>query len=216
MTKSKNILSIDIDPNWQQGQLIEITIDDLGDTGDGVGRYQDRVIFVPDTVPGDRIVVRLVRVKREYAQGKLQEILTPSPQRVRPSCIVADKCGGCQWQHIDYAYQLKAKENQVMQALERIGKIKNPPVLPILSVGAGLDYRNKATYPFGRSQQGQLQAGYYQKGTHKLVNLNQCPVQDKRLNVLLQEVKQDLQREGWSIYDEKTKQGVLRHLSLRI
>lgn len=216
MTKSKNIPSIDIDPNWQQGQLLEITIDDLGDTGDGVGRYQERVIFVPDTVPGDRIVVRLVRVKREYAQGKLQEILTPSPQRVRPSCIVADKCGGCQWQHIDYAYQLKAKENQVRQALERIGKLSNPPVLPILSAGAGLDYRNKATYPFGRSQQKQLQAGYYQKGTHKLVNLNQCPVQDKRLNILLQEVKQDLQREGWSIYDEKTKQGVLRHLSLRI
>ena len=87
---------------WQQGELIEVEITDLSDTGDGVGRFCDRVVFVPDTVPGDRAIIRLLHVKPKYAHAKLHSLLQPSSRRIRPSCIVADKCGGCQWQQ----YQL--------------------------------------------------------------------------------------------------------------
>ncbi|MDB9317415.1 23S rRNA (uracil(1939)-C(5))-methyltransferase RlmD [Nodularia spumigena] len=200
----------------QQGDLIEITIADLSNTGEGVGRFEELVVFVPDTVPGDRAIVRLVHVKPKYAHGKLHELLEASPHRVRPSCIVADKCGGCQWQHIDYEYQLVAKHNQVIQALQRIGGFVNPPVDAMLTTAAPLGYRNKSTYPLGISATGQVQAGYYQKGSHQLVNLNQCPVQDARLNPLLAEVKQDIQQRGWRIYDERKHQGQIRHLGLRI
>ncbi|AFY35169.1 23S rRNA (uracil(1939)-C(5))-methyltransferase RlmD [Calothrix sp. PCC 7507] len=201
---------------WQQGELIEVTIADLSDTGDGVGRYDDRVVFIPDTVPGDRAIVRLLHVKPKYAHGQLQQLLTPSPHRLRPSCIVADKCGGCQWQHIDYEFQLAAKRNQVIQALERIGGFMQPPVDPVLVAASSLGYRNKSTYPLGKSATGQVQAGYYQKASHQLVNLNQCPVQDSRLNPILAQVKQDIQQQGWPIYDENRHQGQIRHLSLRI
>ncbi len=201
---------------WQQGQLVEVRITDLNDTGEGVGRLGGRVVFVPDTVTGDRILVRLVQVKANYANGKLHEILEPSPHRIRPNCIVADKCGGCQWQHIDYEYQQSAKQNLVVQALERIGGFTQPPVAPILTSDSFLAYRNKVTYPLKRSATGQVQAGYYQKGSHQLINLNQCPVQDSRLNPLLAEVKQDIERMGWSVYDERRHQGRIRHLSLRI
>ncbi|MHC5827500.1 MAG: class I SAM-dependent RNA methyltransferase, partial [Nostoc sp.] len=136
---------------WQQGELIEVTIANLSDTGDGVGRADERVVFVPDTVPGDRAIVRLVHVKPKYAHGKLQELLSRSPHRIRPSCIVADKCGGCQWQHISYDYQLAAKQNQVIQALERIGGFVQPPVDPVLAAPSALNYRNKSTYPLGIS-----------------------------------------------------------------
>jgi 23S rRNA (uracil1939-C5)-methyltransferase len=95
----------------KQGTLIEIEITDLNSDGDGVGRIDDcaersalradRVVFVPDTVTGDRALVRLVHIKRQYILGKLHQLLQPSPHRLRPRCIVADKCGGCQWQHID-------------------------------------------------------------------------------------------------------------------
>lgn len=200
----------------QQGDLIEIAIADLSNTGEGVGRFEEQVVFVPDTVPGDRAIVRLVHVKPTYAHGKLHELLEASPHRVRPSCIVADKCGGCQWQHIDYEYQLLAKHNQVIQALQRIGGFVNPPVDAMLTTSAPLGYRNKSTYPLGISATGQVQAGYYQKGSHQLVNLNQCPVQDSRLNPLLAEVKQDIQQRGWRIYDERKHQGQIRHLGLRI
>jgi 23S rRNA (uracil1939-C5)-methyltransferase len=201
---------------WQQGELIEVTIADLSDSGDGVGRADERVVFVADTVPGDRALVRLAHVKPKYAHAKLQKLLQPSPHRIRPACIVADKCGGCQWQHISYDYQLIAKQNQVIQAMERIGGFTQPPVDPVLAAGSALGYRNKSTYPLGKSVTGQVQAGYYQKGSHQLINLNQCPVQDSRLNPMLAEVKQDIQRRGWQIYDEQRHLGQIRHLSLRI
>ncbi len=201
---------------WQQGALVEIEIADLSDTGDGVGRWNERVVFVPDTVPGDRVLVRLMYVKPQYARGKLHKILTSSSHRIRASCIVADKCGGCQWQHVAYNYQLTAKQNQVIQALERIGGFVSPPVASMLAAQVPLSYRNKATYPVSKSVTGQVQAGYYQKGSHQLINLNQCPVQDSRLNPLLAEVKQDIQRLGWQVYDEQRHTGQVRHLGLRI
>ena len=201
--------------DWQQGKLVELTIDDLNHSGEGVGRWQGRVVFVPDTIPGDQIRVRLVRVKPQYAQGKLHELIKGAAQRVRPPCIVADKCGGCQWQHMDYAYQLEVKRNLVVQNLERIGGFDQPPVDPVLAAEP-LGYRNKATYPVKLGQDGSVQAGYYQKGSHFLINLNQCPIQDARLNPYLTRIKQDIQKQGWEVYDEIKHRGEVRHLSLRI
>ncbi|NEQ35605.1 MAG: 23S rRNA (uracil(1939)-C(5))-methyltransferase RlmD [Okeania sp. SIO3I5] len=201
---------------WQQGQLVEISITDLTDSGDGVGRYDEKVVFVSDTVPGDRLIVRLTRVKPKYAYGKLHQFLEKSDYRIKPYCIVADKCGGCQWQHIHYEYQLQAKQNQVIQALERIGKLKLPKVEPTLASPSPFGYRNKVTYPLSISSKGEVRAGYYQKGSHQLINLNQCPIQDQRFNPLLKEIKQDITRQEWKIYDENKHTGILRHLSLRI
>ncbi len=201
---------------WEQGQIVEVEITDLSDSGEGVGRFLGRVIFVPDTVPGDRLQVRLIRVKPQYARGKIDRLLEPSNHRTRPQCIVADKCGGCQWQHVEYSSQLEAKQNQIIQALQRIGGFQEPPVAPVLPSPAAFGYRNKATYPLGLSATGQVQAGYYQKSSHRLINLNQCPVQDERLDLLLKEVKEDIQKRRWPIYREGQRSGILRHLSLRI
>lgn len=201
---------------WQQGQLVEVTITDLSDRGDGVGRYAQRAVFVPDTVTGDRALVRLLRVKPNFAHGQLVQLLQPSSFRVRPSCIVADRCGGCQWQHVSYGHQKEAKRQMVLNALQRIGGFANPPIAPILSVEQPLGYRNKAMYPLRESGAGQVNAGYYRKGSHRLVNLNRCPVQDDRLNPFLAEIKRDIKDRGWTIYSEKKHSGELRHLGLRI
>ena len=218
MIENKNLLnpSHRNQEQWQQGNLIEIEISDLSNRGDGVGKYRGKAVFVPDTVTGDRIVARLLQVKPQYAYGKLHQILQPSVYRIRPQCIVADKCGGCQWQHIDYSYQLTAKRESVIQTLRRIGGFSDLNIAEIVPSSHSLGYRNKATYPLGISQTGTLQAGYYRKGSHQIVNLNQCPVQDSRLNPILSEIKQDIQQQSWSVYNEKKHQGQLRHLSLRI
>ena len=200
----------------QQGQTIELEITDLNASGEGVGKHEGKVVFVPNTVTGDRLQVKIVQSKAKFARGKVQQLLDSSPHRLRPQCIVADKCGGCQWQHIEFNYQREAKRQQVVQAMQRIGGFTNLEVQPILHRDRPLNYRNKSTYPLARSATGQVQAGYYQRGSHKLVNLNQCPVQDERLHPLLKEVKQDIQQRGWSIYNETNHQGKLRHLSLRI
>ena len=200
----------------QQGQVVDLEITDLNTNGDGVGRHEGQVIFVPDTVTGDRLQAKIVQSKTKFAQAKVLKLQATSPYRVRPSCIVADKCGGCQWQHIQIDYQRQAKQQQIAQAFRRIGGFDNLEVQPILSTEHSLNYRNKSTYPLGRSPTGNVQAGYYRQGSHKLINLNQCPVQDERLHPLLREIKQDIQARGWSIYNETTHQGKLRHLSLRI
>jgi 23S rRNA (uracil1939-C5)-methyltransferase len=214
---------------WKQGEIIEFTIIDLTDRGDGVGRFEGKAVFVPDTVTEDKVRVRLMHVKPQFAHAELIEVLDPSPYRIRPSCIVADKCGGCQWQHVDYEYQKEAKHNLVVQALERVGGFLHPGVEALLDPDESLHYRNKSTYPIGISENntfhaqdkkpgthGRVIAGYYQKGSHKIVNLNQCPIQDARLDPILERIKQDIQTANWQIYNESTHRGLIRHLSLRI
>ncbi|MEM8613750.1 MAG: 23S rRNA (uracil(1939)-C(5))-methyltransferase RlmD [Cyanobacteria bacterium P01_H01_bin.105] len=201
---------------WQQGQVVELTIDDLSNSGDGVGRWQERVVFVANTVPGDKLQVRLTRVKPTYGYGKRLSIIEPSSNRVRPACIVADKCGGCQWQAVAYSQQLKTKEQQVESALQRIGGFESIPIRPILGAIAPLGYRNKATYPLARGTGGAVKAGYYRQGTHQIVNLNQCPIQHEVLNPLLVDAKAAITARAWSLYNEKKHQGRLRHLALRI
>lgn len=204
---------------WQQGHLLELEISDLSPNGDGVGRWGDqhRVVFVPNTVPGDRISVRLVRVKPRHAYGQLHQLIQASAHRVRSQCIVADKCGGCQWQTVDYTHQLTAKQDQVIQALERIGKFQSPAVEPVLAAPSSFAYRNKVTYPIVlNSNSRRVQAGYYRKGSHKLINLNQCPVQDPHFDIFLAEIKEDIQTQDWLIYNEQNHRGLIRHLSLRI
>ncbi|MGF1461299.1 MAG: 23S rRNA (uracil(1939)-C(5))-methyltransferase RlmD [Leptolyngbyaceae cyanobacterium] len=202
--------------HWQQGETLEIDITDLSSDGDGVGRWENRVVFVPNTVPGDRVQVRLVFVKPAFGRGRLLEVIKASSDRIRPPCIVADKCGGCQWQPVAYPAQLVAKQQQVVDALERIGQFSTVPVNSIIGADEPLTYRNKATYPLRQSAEGTVKAGYFRKGTHQIINLNQCPIQDDLLDSLLAEVKGDIQARGWSIYDETSRQGALRHLALRV
>ena len=135
----------------KQGSLLEVTITDLNTSGEGVGRINGKVIFVPDTVTGDRALVRLTRVKSKYAEGKLQKLLTSSSDRIRPRCIVADKCGGCQWQHLNWEHQLTTKRQQVIQSLQRIGGLQEIQVQSTLHTADDLHYRNKVTYPLGIS-----------------------------------------------------------------
>lgn len=209
------------EPKWQQDEILKVTITDLSNTGDGVGRWEDRVVFVPNTVPGDEMRVKMTKVKATHGFGIPAGIIKPSPERVRPACIVADKCGGCQWQQVSYERQLEAKHHLVVDTLVRIGKLPvggpdGMQVDPVMGAEKQLGYRNKATYPLGLSQMKTVQAGYYRKGSHRLVNLNQCPVQDDRLDPLLADVKQDIQDRDWKIYDERSHKGHLKHLSLRI
>lgn len=204
------------EPKWQEGEIIKLDITDLSNTGDGVGRWENRVVFVPNTVPGDEMRVKLTKVKATHGFGIPAGIVTASPDQVRPACIVADKCGGCQWQAVSYEAQLAAKHRLVTDALARIGKMEDVTVDPVMAAERQLNYRNKATYPVVKSQIKTVKAGYYRRGSHTVVNLNQCPVQDERLDPLLAEVKQDIQDREWKIYDEHHHKGHIKHLSLRV
>jgi 23S rRNA (uracil1939-C5)-methyltransferase len=203
---------------------VEIKIRDLTDDGEGIGSADGQVIFVPYTVPEDVVKVQIIpqknASKHKYRHGKLLEIVARSPHRIQPHCIVADKCGGCQWQLVDYPFQLQLKHNKVRETLIRIGKFDPQQIDTVLQVivpaPQPFGYRNKVAYPLGISQTGAVKAGYFQTKSHKLINLNQCPVQDDRLNIFLKNIKQDIQQQGWTIYKEAEHQGALRHLLFRI
>ena len=211
-SRSESTLALE----WQSGAVIKLDITDLSSTGDGVGRYDGRVVFVPNAVPGDQMRVKLTKIKATHGFGIPAGIVTASPNRVRPACIVADKCGGCQWQAVGYEAQLAAKHQLVTEALVRIGKLENIRVDPVMAAEQPLNYRNKATYPVVKSQINTVKAGYYRRGSHTVVNLNQCPGQDERLDPLLAEVKQDIQAREWKIYSEHHHKGHIKHLSLRV
>ena len=136
----------------QQGQIYEIEINTLGTSGEGVGRYEDFTVFVPYALPGEKVKARITEVKKTYATGKLLEILRQSGDRVEPVCPIYKECGGCQLQHLSYEAQLKAKRQQVIDAVTRIGGQPDLFVEPTLGAATPWNYRNKMQFPIGREK----------------------------------------------------------------
>ncbi|WP_255376838.1 23S rRNA (uracil(1939)-C(5))-methyltransferase RlmD [Cyanobium sp. NIES-981] len=194
---------------------MEIRIDGLSHDGQGVGRHDGVACFVPGALPGERVTVRLVHRARRHWLTSLEEVLTVSPARRRPPCILADHCGGCSLQHLVDAQQAHWKEQRVREALERIGGLATP-VAAVITAPAALGYRNRAIIPLERRPDGRLRAGYYRRGTHRIVNMSRCPVLDPRLDALIAPLKADLDTSGWPVDRELAGPGGLRHLALRI
>ena len=196
------------------GERHRVRIVDLDTEGDGVGRVHDWVVFVPGTVPGDEAVVEITEIARRYGRARLVELLEPSPDRVAPPCPVAGRCGGCQLQALDYAAQLRWKERRVREALRRIGGLEGVTVLPVLGMQQPWRYRNKAQYPLA-AVGGQLVMGFFARGTHEIVEADDCLIQDP-LNVEVAFLARSLLAQaGVPGYDETTGQGVIRHVVVR-
>lgn len=126
-----------------QSSAVEIT--DLAYGGDGVGRMAGRVCFVPFTLPGERVSVRLTQATKRYARAEVVDILTPAPERVQPPCPYFRVCGGCRYQHVDYAAQVRWKQKQVVDILTRIGQMRALPIAPMIPSPRAYGYRNKIT-----------------------------------------------------------------------
>ena len=197
------------------GQTFELTIAGLGHDGQGVGRWQDLAVFVPGALPGERVVARLRRQAKRHLEAELVGVEEPSPDRRKPPCILTDRCGGCSLQHCSEAAQADLKTDLVHQALKRLGQLQ-VEVLPILAAESGLGYRNRALIPLERGDQGQLRAGYYRRGSHRIVNMNRCPVLDPRIDALIEPIKADLEASRWPVDVNLSAGGGLRHLALRV
>ena len=196
----------------EKNKFYEMTITDIGTNGEGVGKINDFVVFVPEAITGDQLEVKILKVKKNLAYGKIEKILSPSPRRSEVTCEVATKCGGCQLQHMSYEAQLEWKQSKVYNALTRIGGLKDIEVLPTLGMEAPAHYRNKAQYPI-RKENGKVQIGFYMSRTHKVVDWSTCGIQDKRCEQIIEIVTNFLEVNNISIYDEETHKGLVRHLS---
>ena len=198
----------------EKNTLITIDITDLGDNGEGIGRHEGMAVFVPGTLPGERITARLKVQKKNYAHGKLEEIISTSPQRLVPPCDVAAVCGGCQIQSMDYAAQLKWKESQVRACMDRIAKLPETSIEPIIGMQEPWHYRNKALYPAGGSP-GNPELGFYKLGSHQVVSGKGCMIQHPFNAQILEAVKELMVLHGIQPYSEETHAGHIKHILVR-
>jgi 23S rRNA (uracil1939-C5)-methyltransferase len=149
-----------------------LKIDKLVYGGSGVGFINKMPVFIPMAVPGDEVEYKISRQLKGYAEGSLIKILKPSPNRVPPKCRYFGKCGGCQWQHIDYAAQLLWKQLIVEEQLRRIGKISEPNVLPTIPSPKIWNYRNRVK--LHKDKDGRV--GFYAAGSHEIVEIDECMI----------------------------------------
>ena len=112
----------------KKNDLLEVTIEDIGNDGEGIGKYKGYTLFIKDTVVGDRVLVKVIKTMKNYGYGRLMELIQPSSFRVTPRCPIAASCGGCQLQHMTYEKQLEYKGNKVLNCLTRIGGFENVPM----------------------------------------------------------------------------------------
>ncbi len=151
---------------------INLTIDRLSYGPAGVGRVDGKVVFVPGTVPGDVADIVLDEEKKTYAIGHLVALRRPSTQRRQPPCSYVGRCGGCPWQQVAYAEQLRAKEALVREHMRRIGGIPDPPVLPIIPSPQEWHYRHRIRL----HAEDNAQLGFSQTRSHKVVEIASCPI----------------------------------------
>lgn len=202
--------------NLSKGQRHTVTIESLAPGGEGVAKSLGPPVFINRVAPGDVVEIELFDVRKDFAKAKVHRLITPSKHRNEPPCPVFKVCGGCQWQHLSYDYQLTAKEDIVKQALKHIGKLDSEIVKPIIGAQHPLNYRNKAQFPVKHPHgSDRILAGYYRQDSHELVNIKHCPVQPEPMDHLLDLVKNICEEHGISAYDERSHKGLLRHINIR-
>ena len=164
------------------GEHIRTEIRDVAFGGDGVGRNEDLVIFVPFTVDGDEVEVEITEVKKRYVRGRLVRIIVPSHHRVTPLCRYYARCGGCRMQHISYEHQMELKHRQVAETFRRIAKLPYPPLATVIASPQPYGYRGKAEFHLAGGRGGSRRVGLMALASHDLVEIERCEIVDESIN----------------------------------
>ena len=198
--------------------------------GKSLGRWNDLVVFVPYGAPGDIIDLKVTRKKHSFAEGEIARMVKPSDLRVEPFCEHFGVCGGCKWQHLPYEFQLQCKQQQVVDAMERIAKIEIPEINPILGSAETKRYRNKLEFTFSNKcwlTREQLESGaefpdrnalgFHIPGAFdKVLNINQCWLQDDISDEIRLFIRDYAVKQGYSFYDIRNNEGLMRMIMVRV
>ena len=197
----------------EKGKIYEAVITDYTAEGQGVARVEGCAVFVPNAIAGERCTLRIEKVGKTWASGKIVELLERSPHRVNRECPVAKLCGGCDFWHMDYEEETRLKAERVCQALNRIGG-ETLESVPILSAPTCLNYRNKAQYPVS-SKKGKAFAGFFRAGTHQVVENDRCLILPEEADQVKKIVIDYVNQYRIPAYDEQSHTGLLRHIYVR-
>lgn len=201
----------------KKNDLAELEITGYTAEGSGVGRLAcGAAVFVPQAAAGDKIQVKILKTAKTYAFGKLEKLLSPSPDRIPVDCPQFSHCGGCVYRHISYEAELRSKQQRVQDALERIGGFHNVILKPIVGAQEPDRYRNKAQVPIGEGPAGSIQLGFYATHSHRIVHCEECLLQPEAFTAAVNAFRQWQKETREDVYNESTGRGHLRHLFLRI
>jgi len=174
------------------GDRIELTIDDLAFGGEGVGRVHGFAVFVPYTIPGERVRVEISEVKKQFARAELLEVIQSAPERVEPRCPYFGDCGGCQYQHIDYPAQLRFKRKQIADLFERVGGFASAIVRETRPCPQPYHYRNRIMVRSQRDREsGRMKVGFLARSSRRVVDVEECAIAEPVLNEQLRELRQN-------------------------
>ena len=172
-------------------RVVDLKIEDIAFGGKGVGREQGKAIFVPYTIDGELVSAEVVREKKQFAEGVLVDVKESAPDRVRPECPYFSRCGGCAYQHMGYEHQLAIKWLQVRNILQRIGKLTNIPMRPIIPSPKQYKYRNRITV---HVRDGVI--GFFWRDSHHLIDIERCPISCDEVNRALADLRGRDPRDG--------------------
>ena len=197
----------------EKGKIYEALVSDYTSEGQGVAKIEGCAVFIPNAIVGEKILVRIENAKKNWAAGKITEILEKSPHRVQRECPISASCGGCDFWHMDYEEETRLKAERVRQALNRLGG-ENLAEMPVLAAPTCQGYRNKAQYPVA-SKKGRAYAGFFRAGTHQVVENPRCRILPEETDRIKDLVIDYVNQYRISVYDEGAHKGLLRHIYVR-
>ncbi len=179
-----------MDSTPSTGGTARLTIDDIAFGGEGVGRLGVFVVFVPFVAPGETVDVELTEIKKRFARARLVKIVEASPDRAEPPCRYFGDCGGCQYQHLNYAAQLRVKHKQVCDLFQRIGRLDPALIDPVVPCPSPFGYRNRIMIrsQWDKFKQG-LNIGFIRADNRLVVDIQECKIAEPALNLQIQEVR---------------------------
>lgn len=197
----------------KKNSVIKLDITDINNLGYGVGKYNGMTVFVAGGVEGDVCDVKLIKVNKSYCVGIIDKILTPSELRIPPACPSSSRCGGCSYQSIGYPHELRLKRNYVINAFRKAG-LSDITVNETVSDMKTEGYRNKAQYPIAY-ENGEYVLGFYASKSHRVISSDNCTLQPELFSLICEKMKACFAHFGFTVYDEMSGVGLLRHLYLR-
>ena len=197
----------------EKGKIYEAVISDYTSEGQGVAKVEGCAVFVPSAIVGEKCLLRIEKVGKTWAAGKITEILEKSPHRVQRECPISASCGGCDFWQMDYEEETRLKAERVKNALNRIGG-ESLEEIPILAAPTCYGYRNKAQYPVASGKKG-VYAGFFKAGTHQVVENKRCLILPEETDKIKDIVVDYVNQFKVTAYNENTGKGLLRHIYVR-
>lgn len=203
----------------------EVTIEDVNSEGAGVARIDGRAVFVAGALPGERCEIKLLKVTRTAVYAKLEKLISPSKHRIEPDCLHFEKCGGCDFLHVDYKEELRLKESRVNGALHRIGGL-DISLSEIIPAQSRHRYRNKSIFAVSRKfaadkssenllEEGKAVTGFFRPRSHQVIPVETCLIQSEDADIAAKVIREYMDMYSVSHYDERSGKGLIRNLFVR-